>query len=198
MPIARDAARTRPPREATRDRLLRVALDAFADRDFAHTSVRDITARASANVAAVHYHFGDKRGLYIAAIAFAASELLNPLRMPRDATRRERERPRDFVSALERVMFDGSATSVAVRVISQTLARDPQALHSALRLLHSHAVPAATHAGHPSAFAEAEQTMALGAIVAAAASCASAPAPGPVRRATVDALADWLAPACPR
>ena len=49
---------------ATRERLLDAAEELFAARGFAGTSVRDITARAECNVAAVNYHFGGKATLY--------------------------------------------------------------------------------------------------------------------------------------
>jgi AcrR family transcriptional regulator len=48
-----------------RDRLLDVAEKLFSERGFADTSVRDITAKANCNVAAVNYHFGSKDKLYI-------------------------------------------------------------------------------------------------------------------------------------
>jgi TetR/AcrR family transcriptional regulator, regulator of cefoperazone and chloramphenicol sensitivity len=47
-----------------RDRLLDVAEKLFSERGFADTSVRDITAEANCNVAAVNYHFGGKENLY--------------------------------------------------------------------------------------------------------------------------------------
>src|SRR5262245_60024353 len=48
----------------TRARVLRAATELFAERGFHGTKVRDIAARAGANVAAGHYHFGSKRDLY--------------------------------------------------------------------------------------------------------------------------------------
>ncbi|MEO7084367.1 MAG: CerR family C-terminal domain-containing protein [Gemmatimonadaceae bacterium] len=65
----RSPARARAKRSVhdsaeTRQRLIAAARDLFADRGFARVTVRDICAEASANVAAVSYHFGDKLGLY--------------------------------------------------------------------------------------------------------------------------------------
>jgi len=48
----------------TRDRILAAASDVFAQEGFEKATVRDICARARANVAAVNYHFRDKRELY--------------------------------------------------------------------------------------------------------------------------------------
>lgn len=52
----------------TRLRLLEAAGEAFADLGFRDATVRDICKRASANVAAVNYHFGDKERLYSATL----------------------------------------------------------------------------------------------------------------------------------
>jgi AcrR family transcriptional regulator len=49
----------------TRQRLLDAARRQFSDRGFAKVTVRDITAEAHANLAAVSYHFRDKLGLYM-------------------------------------------------------------------------------------------------------------------------------------
>ena len=50
--------------DPTRDRLLDAAEVLFAEKGYAEASVREITARAGANLAAVNYHFGDKDTLY--------------------------------------------------------------------------------------------------------------------------------------
>ncbi len=47
----------------TRERILDSAERLFAERGFDGTSIRDVTADASANLAAVHYHFGSKEDL---------------------------------------------------------------------------------------------------------------------------------------
>ena len=52
------------PGTETRKRLLDTAEFLFAEKGFAGTSVRDITAEAGCNLAAVNYHFGGKQNLY--------------------------------------------------------------------------------------------------------------------------------------
>lgn len=47
----------------TKERLLDAAERLFAQRGFAATSLRDITAEAQANLASVNYHFGSKEAL---------------------------------------------------------------------------------------------------------------------------------------
>src|SRR5258706_15377613 len=50
--------------DPTRDKLLEVAEQVFADCGYQAASIRKICVRAGANVAAVNYHFGDKLRLY--------------------------------------------------------------------------------------------------------------------------------------
>ena len=54
------------------DRLLGVAIELFCSRGYDAVSVREITARARANLGAITYHFGSKESLYHAAIEHAA------------------------------------------------------------------------------------------------------------------------------
>jgi len=66
--------RTAPPAADTRERLLEAAGDVFSESGFRAATVRDIVARAGANLAAVNYHFGDKEGLYAAVLQHFAKE----------------------------------------------------------------------------------------------------------------------------
>lgn len=49
---------------ATKQKLLEVAGEVFAEKGFRDATVRDICEKAGANVASVNYHFGDKEKLY--------------------------------------------------------------------------------------------------------------------------------------
>ncbi|GGY55427.1 CerR family C-terminal domain-containing protein [Pseudoduganella sp. SL102] len=54
--------------EQSRERLLGAAMQLFAAQGFNATSTREIALAAGANVAAIAYYFGDKAGLYRAAL----------------------------------------------------------------------------------------------------------------------------------
>lgn len=67
-PLARPL-RSAATSDGTRQRLIEAALPLFAEQGFQGTAVRDICARAEANIAAVNYHFGGKAELYRAVVA---------------------------------------------------------------------------------------------------------------------------------
>ncbi len=49
----------------TKDRILFVAEKLFAQKGYSRVSIREITREARCNLAAVNYHFGGKRKLYL-------------------------------------------------------------------------------------------------------------------------------------
>lgn len=66
---------TEPQNLDTRERLLQAAVIAFGRRDYDGVSIRKVVEAAGANIAAISYHFGGKRGLYLATVAFLADRL---------------------------------------------------------------------------------------------------------------------------
>jgi AcrR family transcriptional regulator len=90
---------------STRERLLEAALEVFAEHGYEAATIREICSRAGANVAAVHYHFGDKRTLY-QAIYGTLFETLRRRRtdfLPADAPAAERLRV--YIRALFEEIF---------------------------------------------------------------------------------------------
>lgn len=63
MPTSRTRPNPGDREPITRDRLINAALHEFADRGIDAATLREITDRAQANIAAVNYHFGSKDGL---------------------------------------------------------------------------------------------------------------------------------------
>jgi AcrR family transcriptional regulator len=55
----------------TRHKLIDVAGQIFSEKGFEAASVREICQAAGVNIAAIHYHFGDKERLYIEAVKAA-------------------------------------------------------------------------------------------------------------------------------
>ena len=55
----------------TRQKLIDVAGQLFSEKGFEATTVREVCQLAGVNIAAIHYHFGDKERLYIEAVKYA-------------------------------------------------------------------------------------------------------------------------------
>ena len=69
-------------RKETKQKLLDVAEELFAKNGYANTSLRAITGKADANLAAVNYHFGSKEAL-LSAVLERRLLPLNELRIKR-------------------------------------------------------------------------------------------------------------------
>src|SRR3954466_1727491 len=55
----------------TRQQLIEAAGQVFAEHGYRAATVREICMRAGANVASIHYHFGDKEKLYLEVLRYA-------------------------------------------------------------------------------------------------------------------------------
>jgi AcrR family transcriptional regulator len=84
----------RKPRRRTRDRrdpgatrraLQQAGADLFPERGFDGVSVEDLAARARVNKALISYHFGSKRGLYVAVLESGFTEVADRLRTVEEA-----------------------------------------------------------------------------------------------------------------
>ncbi len=126
-PVVRVARRHEGDVAATSGRLLAAATDLFARRGFHATSIRDIAERAGANVAAGHYHYGSKRGLYVQVLReqFARVREITARDGPVPSRRVLARRPRRaLVALLER----------RIHVMVDVLLDPPSQAHGALML----------------------------------------------------------------
>jgi AcrR family transcriptional regulator len=112
--------------QRTRRRIVEAATALFAARGFKGVTIRAICRDARANVAAVNYHFGDKRGLYTEVIQSAAAVMLEAT----DAARRagEGQPPAGQLAAYIRVhaesVFAASAKPRTMRALQQLIHRE--------------------------------------------------------------------------
>lgn len=83
----------------TTDRLIEAAGELFAIKGFEGTTVKEITDLANANLAAVHYHFGDKKELYETVITKTCNEIREKFPLDRgfDEVSTSEDRLRCFV-----------------------------------------------------------------------------------------------------
>jgi AcrR family transcriptional regulator len=125
---------TSPTRSTdTRRRLLEAGVEVFSEEGFRKATIQAICKRARANIAAAHYHFGDKEGLYAAVFAYAeqrASEDKRPA-MPEGATPSARLKAH-VASFLSRLLDSGRPAWMA-RLISREMIEPTHALDRLVR-----------------------------------------------------------------
>jgi AcrR family transcriptional regulator len=113
----------------TRVRLLDAAERLFAENGFAATSVRDITAAAGSNVAAVNYHFGGKHNLYNEVfrrrMAAMREQRLASIRQAQGATESLEGVLQAFAMAFLHPLVDRDSGRLLIELISRELL-DPQ------------------------------------------------------------------------
>jgi TetR/AcrR family transcriptional regulator, regulator of cefoperazone and chloramphenicol sensitivity len=94
----------------TRGAIMEAAGKIFAEQGYAKATVRDICHQAGANVAAINYHFGDKKGLYLAVLKYyqEISFQSYPPNLGIQETQTPEEKLRAFIhSFLQRIMDEG-------------------------------------------------------------------------------------------
>ena len=122
----------KPPHE-TRTRILDAAEELFMQHGFEATSMRQLTAKAGANLAAVNYHFGSKDAL-VAAVFQRRLDAMNTARIA-ELERLEKEAggrplsPRQIIGAFVgvslRMIEDAKGGRNFIRLLGRTYS-DPQ------------------------------------------------------------------------
>lgn len=84
----------------TKKRIIETAGKIFADVGFENATVREICSQAGVNVAAINYHFRDKKGLYFAVLTYGKDVAFkeHPLDEVLDQTSPPEERLKVFLS----------------------------------------------------------------------------------------------------
>jgi AcrR family transcriptional regulator len=132
------AARATAPRSgdqpSTRDRLVELAAELFAERGYSQTSVRDISRRAAMTTGAIYGHFRNKAELLAEAISAATTDQLEsqtlglgqPLDYIETLTRLAREYPKR--RQLRALIVQGAAAAQTDEE-TRTRLRDEQLAH---------------------------------------------------------------------
>lgn len=95
----------------TKRRLIEAAGEVFAAHGFERATIKEITDRAGASVAAVNYHFSDKQELYDAVVQHVHTvgcQVMESLTAEADGAMPAEERLHSFISHLLRHVLDPS------------------------------------------------------------------------------------------
>jgi AcrR family transcriptional regulator len=112
----------------TKSRLLDAAGAIFAEKGYEAASVREICQRANANIAAVNYHFGEKRQLYVAAVREAQCAQTMQLKLPRwSAELTPEQRLHQYIRLMFETMLASDRPSWHLELMLRELARPTEA-----------------------------------------------------------------------
>jgi len=138
--------------QATKERILEEACKVFAEKGYRDATHAEICRRATANIAAINYHFGSKESLYTQVFEYLADQVdtLYPLAPAAHPDVPVEERLRLFIDALLRRLFDPERlgcfhsiqmaemfepTGVLSEALERRLNRDRACLHHILQEL---------------------------------------------------------------
>ena len=109
-----------------RQRLLHTAGEVFADVGFERATIKDITDRASASIAAVNYHFSDKQELYYQVVEHSHHASIVAIRslIDGDRTREPAARLHAFVRTFLQQSLDPNRPAWHAALIAREM-RDP-------------------------------------------------------------------------
>jgi len=116
----------------TRRRLLDAAIEIFADKGFRGATIEQISRRAGTNIAAAHYHFGSKEGLYVAVFDHAERQR-PPLTAPDPAGTPPTERLRAYVGGFLSRLLDPARPAWMARLLAQEMIEPTRALDRLVR-----------------------------------------------------------------
>ena len=111
----RRAGRRQAEAQATRDALIRAALELFTERGYAAVGTEEIVARAKVTRGALYHHFADKRDLFRAAFERVEEDLMERI----GALMRVTDDPYELMIAGMRSFLD-ACEEPAVKQISLT------------------------------------------------------------------------------
>lgn len=129
------------PADFTRQRILKSAIDLFAERGFEGANVRAIVTKARVNQAAINYHFKGKEGLYLEVLKTAFDRLA--LHGGSDHGASREKALRSFVSQQLRPLLARDEMSRYIRIFAWESVRPSKVLR---KFLTTNAAPFLAHA----------------------------------------------------
>lgn len=113
-----------------KQRLLLAAEEVFAEKGFTLATIREITDKAGANIAAINYHFGDKERLYIETVRFAHSCASKEMPLPPESINASpAQKLKSFIHQLATNMTQPTRTS-SLRLMMREMSQPTAAAHA--------------------------------------------------------------------
>jgi len=118
-----------PIQDDTRTRLLHAAAEVFAEHGYESATIRQICTRASANVALVNYHFGDKLELYTEVLRFSmgSKRSCTPFSLPSAELDPAAALRQIVIAMLERGFETGDQANLRFRLMLSEFVRPSEA-----------------------------------------------------------------------
>jgi AcrR family transcriptional regulator len=135
----------------TREQLIAHATRIFAAKGYAGATTREICAAAGANIASIHYYFGDKEGLYRAVLTRPIRAMSDELGRFDDPALPFEQAMRQFLTPLVRMALDEDEQDLQVTRLHLRELLEPSAVFREVVAQHIaplHAVLAALLARH--------------------------------------------------
>ena len=119
----------------TQQRIIEAAGEIFADSGYRYTTIRDICRQAGANVAAVNYHFGSKKNLYLAVLRYARLKAMeeHPFDLEDFVTGTPERRLYAFIRSLLARVLDKGVGSRFARLMAKELIQPTSAFDQIVR-----------------------------------------------------------------
>jgi AcrR family transcriptional regulator len=114
----------------TRNRLIQAAGEVFATHGFRAATVREISRRAGANIAAINYHFGNKKKLYSAVLTHTLRSAIQkyPPDLGLDENSPPEQRLHAFIRSLLFRLLDKGCPAWHGRLMAREIAEPTSAL----------------------------------------------------------------------
>ncbi len=121
-----------PAQLATRQQILEVAGEVFAEVGFRNATVREICHRAGVNNAAINYHFGDKETLYTEVLRYSQEKAHEkyPLLLNINASAAPEEKLRAFIQSFLLRIFEKGVIAWHGKLMSREMMEPTAALDS--------------------------------------------------------------------
>lgn len=109
---------------STKSKILSAAVDLFASRGYADSTVAVICEQANVNIAAINYHFGSKESLFqeVLSHSFEQAEVKYPLKSESYET--PDDQLRWFITAIIRRTFDDGPAGRIDQILSHEVVRE--------------------------------------------------------------------------